>query len=121
MARKIKKLDYDRPKKWSKWDALYEQVRGKLASEAAKGGYRGYLESEHWKRMRSAVLNRDRHRCRDCGSKGPLHVHHKTYKRIGRERMTDLVTLCEDCHAERHGIFRVVNAGSPTVKEAAPF
>lgn len=29
-------------------------------------------------------------------------MHHKTYKRLGKERLTDLILLCEDCHLELH-------------------
>jgi len=39
---------------------------------------------------------------KDCGSRVRLQVHHKTYVRFGNERMGDLVTLCESCHAKEH-------------------
>jgi len=31
-----------------------------------------------------------------------LHVHHLTYKRVGRENLSDLVTLCKRCHTDIH-------------------
>ena len=33
-----------------------------------------------------------------------LSVHHKSYARLGEELDTDLMALCEPCHAEREGI-----------------
>jgi hypothetical protein len=33
-----------------------------------------------------------------CNKKHNLQVHHKTYIRLTKERMEDLIVLCEDCH-----------------------
>lgn len=66
--------------------------------------YPAYLDSEEWQRLRRRVLERDGHRCTGCGSEDALQAHHFTYKRISRERLTDLVTLCEGCHKARHGV-----------------
>lgn len=41
--------------------------------------------------------------CRGCGTVDNLHVHHLTYERLGRELLTDLVTLCAGCHRKQHG------------------
>lgn len=67
--------------------------------------YNEYLETEHWKLARSAVLKRDENKCADCGksvAEKPLQVHHITYIRRGRENLADLMALCVDCHQERH-------------------
>jgi hypothetical protein len=40
--------------------------------------------------------------CELCKSADRLNVHHKTYKRICRERITDLAVLCERCHTNSH-------------------
>jgi hypothetical protein len=60
-----------------------------------------YLRSAEWKAKRAAVLKRDK-KCRSCGSTRKLQVHHLTYERIYRERLTDLTTLCEGCHRRVH-------------------
>lgn len=40
--------------------------------------------------------------CWICGGQ-PEHVHHRTYKNLGAERIAiDLVALCELCHSEVH-------------------
>jgi 5-methylcytosine-specific restriction endonuclease McrA len=58
--------------------------------------YSAYLRSEQWQKRRRFVILRDG-RCRDCGAQG-TDVHHLTYGRVGRERLSDLVLLCERCH-----------------------
>ncbi len=53
--------------------------------------------------MRRRVLARDGHRCRGCGGKHGLMVHHIHFRsRGGRTRMTNLITLCSHCHALVH-------------------
>lgn len=64
-----------------------------------------YLNSHHWSLIKSAVLKRDGLRCADCGAADDekrLEVHHISYSRRGREDMEDLLTLCRECHEERH-------------------
>lgn len=57
-----------------------------------------------WKECRAKVLERDQHRCQQCGFDGSgLHVHHILHKRKGgNEDMNNLVTLCNRCHRMRH-------------------
>lgn len=67
--------------------------------------YTDYLKSEHWQDLRrrywaSKLHDRTCYACH-AGSK-PLEVHHKTYKRIGHERLNDLCLLCRDCHQSAH-------------------
>lgn len=60
--------------------------------------YRTYLASPAWQATRRAVLVRDGHACTQCGRIDSLEVHHKTYERLGCEWLSDLETLCADCH-----------------------
>ena len=62
--------------------------------------------------LRRRVLARDGHRCRCCGSKRGLMVHHVHYRsRGGRTRSSNLVTLCTRCHALVHeGLLRLEGA-----------
>lgn len=67
--------------------------------------YNEYLKTPHWELARSAVFKRDENKCADCGKskdEKPLEVHHITYIRRGRENLEDMMTLCRDCHRERH-------------------
>ncbi|MEM7019159.1 MAG: HNH endonuclease [Pseudomonadota bacterium] len=69
-----------------------------------KNPYQRYLASTAWKVKRRAAVFRDGAQCRHCGSRHKLQVHHLTYKRLGRELMDDLITLCNACHEKAHGI-----------------
>ena len=66
--------------------------------------YRTYLKSEAWQRKRRKVLIRDRYTCQKCGEKDRklLQVHHKTYDRVFKESLSDLITLCKKCHKLEH-------------------
>ena len=64
--------------------------------------YRKYIKSDEWQAVRARALRHYRRRCCECGSRDELQVHHRTYVRIGRERMEDLEVLCKWCHMARH-------------------
>lgn len=59
---------------------------------------------------RDEALERDGHTCRTCGAAGPgaggtarLHVHHSDPEPDGdRHALSNLITLCADCHAWHH-------------------
>ena len=67
----------------------------------ARERYRRYLLSDAWKAKRKAVLRAAGFRCRRCGARA-TEVHHETYKRIYKERITDLTALCRACHEAAH-------------------
>lgn len=67
-----------------------------------KDQYREYLASEAWQIRRKWKLEQADHRCQVCNSDEQLHVHHRTYDRLGNERENDLTVLCRDCHALFH-------------------
>jgi len=64
--------------------------------------YTEYLQTKHWKDIRKKALIRGNKKCRMCGSKENLQVHHNTYKNIGNERDEDLTVLCKECHEFFH-------------------
>lgn len=70
--------------------------------------YQEYLHGEHWQDVRRRFWACKLHNktCQVCGGRDRLQVHHQTYKRIGRERLTDLCLLCDNCHGEAHRIER---------------
>ena len=73
--------------------------------------YKGYLQSPAWKSKRKRKLLVENYTCEHCGYCSfdfhiveiPLDVHHKTYKNLGNEPMSDLVVLCRNCHEKLHG------------------
>lgn len=68
--------------------------------------YREQLLHPNWQRKRLEILAAADFKCRDCGSgENTLHVHHLRYRRgamAWEYENSDLVALCEECHAERH-------------------
>lgn len=66
--------------------------------------YQDYLYSQKWQDKRSEALERDGFTCQKCRKARATQVHHKTYKRMYRERLSDLMSVCDDCHKRIHGI-----------------
>lgn len=74
--------------------------------------YPEYLKSDHWRRIRGAMLIAHSARCqgKKCegfdsywmGSEDYLHVHHVSYRNRGNERFEDLRLICKDCHKDAH-------------------
>jgi hypothetical protein len=59
--------------------------------------YRDYLNSIDWYLIRVEVKKRASGRCERCSATG-VEVHHRTYERLGHERLDDLELLCKPCH-----------------------
>lgn len=69
--------------------------------------YRAVLRSRRWRRLRHRAYHRSLGRCEGCHRRyflRALQLHHKTYVRLGRERMSDVELLCGRCHRNRHGV-----------------
>jgi len=63
--------------------------------------YTSYLSSKAWKKIRNEMLRLFDYKCQGCGKMklpSKLYIHHLTYDRLGYERMSDLMVLCEGCH-----------------------
>lgn len=75
-----------------------------------KERYHEYLRSPMWKKRRTAAVKRAGNACQLCNSNGKLHVHHRTYERVGNEKAADLIALCADCHAKFHDKLPAVGA-----------
>jgi hypothetical protein len=59
-----------------------------------------------WRIQRKSCLQRDNYECQECGDKNKLEVHHWEPFRFSRNNLLDnLVTLCEDCHKEKHRMY----------------
>lgn len=74
--------------------------------------YASYITSAAWleSNARQTELRLARWRCRFCGRgrhEARIEVHHRTYRRLGRERAEDLCTLCSDCHRDLTAALRV--------------
>lgn len=81
-------------------------------SELRSMPYPEYLQTDHWRRIRSAIILAYGARCQHetCQMIGDsywfdeqyIHVHHLTYKNRGHERFEDLQLLCDEHHKEAH-------------------
>ena len=70
-----------------------------------------------WERNRLAALERDGHRCCQCGKSEHLHVHHKhewNPEAPDPHALDNLETLCAKCHRQRHPVKRELAASSPS-------
>jgi 5-methylcytosine-specific restriction endonuclease McrA len=67
--------------------------------------YADYLASEHWQTTRRRFISSGiwKGKCHGCRRllENP-EIHHRTYARIGHERLDDLNGLCRDCHIAAH-------------------
>ncbi len=60
---------------------------------------REILDSPRWKELRREAIARDGGRCRLCGSRMALEVHHRDYSTLGTpDEIDDLTTLCQTHH-----------------------
>ena len=64
--------------------------------------YRDYITSDLWRIRKRRYFETHERKCRACNSKKRIHLHHKTYRRLGEERDADLVPLCHSCHTALH-------------------
>lgn len=84
---------------------------GRRARLAALGydTYLAYLRSERWAETRARYRrSRMPQTCRICGA-ATVDLHHRSYRRVGRERLQDLVPLCRDHHSALHELLRRVD------------
>ena len=62
-----------------------------------------YMKTYVWQNIRREVFKRDGYKCVMCGASHPLNVHHVRYPtRWGEEKLEDLITVCDSCHAKIH-------------------
>jgi len=63
--------------------------------------------------LRQEVLARDNYECQGCGKNGDggeVEIHHKTPRSEGgSDKMTNLTTLCKDCHSAVHNLPAVLS------------
>jgi hypothetical protein len=77
-----------------------------MIAKVSRANYEAYISSDQWRAVRLIRLRKDGNTCQGCGARERLHVHHRTYERFTCERISDLVTVCESCHALIHDLHR---------------
>jgi hypothetical protein len=66
--------------------------------------YMKYISSNVWKAKAFDAIEAAGNKCQLCNSPKFLQVHHRTYDRLGKEPLDDLITLCNMCHSKFHKI-----------------
>ena len=64
--------------------------------------YRSYLFSKRWQARKAVFASKHPKKCYVCRSKVKVHLHHKTYERLGSERDSDMIWLCKKHHKNVH-------------------
>lgn len=68
--------------------------------------YNEYITKHpRWQKVRRTRFDFDGHQCVVCHrdlTGEPYQTHHLTYQRLGRERLRDVVTMCDSCHHTFH-------------------
>ena len=89
---------------------LLSLLKWSILARIGMVNYLDYLYSHAWKFKRGVRLWLDGHHCANhkiggkrCYDRDRLECHHRTYTRLGREQMGDLVILCRMHHALHHG------------------
>ena len=93
---------------WAQTGQRLKDERGRVMP--TWGEYQAYLESSAWQDVRRLVIDRFGGRCATCNASDGLEVHHRTYERVGDERMDDLTLLCSQCHELLHSTWRALEA-----------
>lgn len=85
-------------------------------AQSTGGGY-----PSDWDYLRRKVYRRDNYRCQNCGAKGgpkgdeELHAHHIVPKNNGgSDEVSNLTTVCKQCHNAIHGDSMAPTAESNT-------
>ncbi len=65
-------------------------------------GYVLYLHSPLWRLRRRLWILQAGGRCERCRSRKRLTIHHRSYRRLGHERRSDIAVLCWNCHLQQH-------------------
>lgn len=74
--------------------------------------YAAYMKSAAWDSVKARYRKSDRPQaCVVCGAKR-VDLHHRTYKRLGREHLSDLIPLCRTHHLAAHAL---VEAGAASL------
>ena len=85
-----------------------------------KKKYHKYLLSKKWKLFRQKALDFYGHCCGRCGNKYNIEIHHKTYRNIFNETLSDVIPLCDKCHNHAH-ILKRRNKGGKQSKSRNAF
>lgn len=88
------------------WESDYDPDENELTDRDYYHDYHSYIASSEWEIKSRSLKGDAKWKCERCGRRGSnstLHVHHKHYRTLYRERRKDLEVLCPNCHRQQHG------------------
>lgn len=85
-----------------KLSTIKKSYTGKFIDKDAYNKYKAYIKSKEWAEKRELTLDYYGNQCCYCGNKYDLQCHHRHYRSLYKEKMTDLLILCRKCHANQH-------------------
>ncbi len=94
----IKKWQEDDERRKKRQEEYEKEVTLRKERILIAQNYKEYLQSKEWKQKALQCFERDKFKCRICGSAINIRAHHLTYKRLGYEELDDLITVCKKCH-----------------------
>lgn len=100
----LPEYDYELRDQYQKKRQEGFRKRSRQNSDEFWAKYNAYLQSEHWRRLRRIVLDRDP-MCQVCFSNRSIQVHHLSYdwfKKIGVSFACECVGICVECHENIH-------------------
>ena len=96
-----------------------DEAEEKIKTQSRKR-YEEHLSSDQFAQLKRDRLIIDNFKCQMCSTTVDLstsHCHHITYIRLGKESLSDVSTLCKECHEKLHD-FHGKNVGHyPLVSE----
>ena len=105
-----------------------EKIKEDICEDRSRGtdirvpreDYLEYIKGDKFKELKIERLKLDEYRCQMCSTNVDIstsHCHHITYIRLGKESLSDVSTLCKECHKKLHD-FHGKNVGHyPLVSE----
>jgi len=84
-----------------------------------KTKYNAYIASPEWQEKRKEVFRSKWYKCEACWISESLHIHHWTYRRLYKEKISDLFVLCWYCHMslhEKYGTIDLLRATKAFIK-----
>lgn len=96
-------------REWQKITFIYcPDTNEVFFEEQGKPIDRAYFKSRHWRQFRLRKLRQTDWHCEQCGQEfqwgyDKVCIHHKHYNTLGREKLSDAVCMCSDCHNLEHG------------------
>jgi hypothetical protein len=80
----------------------------KLKIKLTRKEYYSYIQSSEWKSIKLKYLRSNLPKdCFGCNKEYgtyQIEFHHRTYKRLGCERLMDIVPVCRQCHQAIHDL-----------------